>query len=134
MEQQLREELEFVINEDLTTQLINTAGEYSPVIAAGTAMGVILIPMLRRIRKLKNQAKEKCKQFSHSKSLMKKCILKVEIDAIKKERQAMLSAATNQCKKKADPVKRKKCIDMLSGLAKDKLQAIKKKEAQIRAL
>jgi hypothetical protein len=134
MDKQLREDLQLIINEDVTTLLANTAHAYSPVIASLAAMGIILIPALRRAAQRKKQAKEKCQKYSHSKSLMKKCILKGEIDAIKQERNAIISAARNQCNKKTDPEKRKKCISMLNGLATDKLKLIKKKEAQMRAL
>jgi seryl-tRNA synthetase len=116
MEQQLREDLQHIINEDLGVSLA----------AAGIAGTIVLGPWLIRQRKITQERKTKCAKFEGL--AKKKCMIQIEIQSLTQVKNK-LSSSMGQCNKFDEP-KKSKCKSRLQGIIKDydsKVAALKKK-------
>jgi hypothetical protein len=101
----LREELEFILSEDAASIFISVP----------LAMGIVLGPWLMRQRKIKQERKMKCNK--HEGLERKRCLINLEIAALKSE-QTKLKQSVSQCSKHPEP-KRTKCKKTIMGLVKD---------------
>jgi len=101
------------------------------LISVPVAAAVILGPYFLRLRKLKKAAKLKCAKFSGVAN--KRCLIRIDIETIKKE-MAATRKSMSYCNKAKTPKKKARCKKALQGLIKDYQVKIKKKEAQIKAL
>ena len=102
--------------------------ESSVLIAAAIAGGVILIPHFRRIRKLKQAAKNKCQQLTGDAN--KRCLTQVDIVALKKQISETRKGLSS-CSKNKNP---EKCRKLLNGIIKDFENKIKEKQRKLAAI
>jgi hypothetical protein len=116
MDEKLREDLEYIIDEsgaiDAAIQVMEIP-EASLAIATLAAMGIVLTPWLARQRKIKQQRKHQCRKYQGLKR--KQCMINLEIDELKKEKAKVIQSGL-QCNKIPDAAKKNKCKQKIKDL------------------